>query len=76
MDDCTFNMVNIYAPQTDNERQTFFVKLDDFILVEHENIIVGDLTALQTSGWIKVEETQMLDIWQQQRYKQSALNII
>ena len=46
MDDCTFNMVNIYAPRTDNERQTFFVKLDDFISTEHENIIGGDFNCI------------------------------
>ena len=46
MDDCTFNMVNIYAPQTDKMRQMFFVKLDDFISTEHENIIAGDFNCI------------------------------
>lgn len=46
LDDCTFNIINIYAPQTDNERQSFFVKLQDFISVEHENIIAGDFNCI------------------------------
>ena len=46
LDDCTFNIINIYAPQTDNERQSFFNKLEDFISVEHENIIAGDFNCI------------------------------
>lgn len=30
LDDHTLNIVNIYAPQTDTERQAFFSGLDDF----------------------------------------------
>ena len=46
LDDHTFNIINIYAPQTDNERQTFFANLNDFISVEHENIIAGDFNCI------------------------------
>lgn len=30
LDDHTLNIVNIYVPQTDTERQAFFSGLDDF----------------------------------------------
>ena len=32
--------------KTDNERQTFFVTVDDFISTEHENIIAGDFNCI------------------------------
>lgn len=34
--------LNIYAPNTDDERRVFFSKLDDFIPEEYDNIIGGD----------------------------------
>ena len=49
--DHMFNIVNIYAPQTDNERHTFFVMLDKFISVEHENIITGDFNCI-ANQWL------------------------
>ena len=46
VDDHTFNVVNIYAPQTDKERQTFYANLNDFISADHENIIAGDFNCI------------------------------
>ena len=44
--DHTFNIVNIYAPQTDNELESFFANVDNFFSVEHENIIAGDFNCI------------------------------
>ena len=46
LDDHTLNIVNIYAPQTDTERQAFFSGLDDFISDDHKNIIGGDFNCI------------------------------
>ena len=46
LDDHTINIVNIYAPSTDNERNTFFSDLDDFISVDYDNIIGGDFNCI------------------------------
>ena len=40
MDEQTINVVNVYAPNTDTERRTFFLILELFI--SRENIIGGD----------------------------------
>ena len=41
-EDHLINTINIYAPSTDNERNTFFSDLDDYIMADHDNILVGD----------------------------------
>lgn len=46
LEDHTFNIVNIYAPQTDRERPTFFAMLDKFISAEHDNILAGDFNCI------------------------------
>lgn len=43
LEERTLNILNIYAPNTDNERRVFFSNLDDFISEEYDNIIGGDL---------------------------------
>ena len=44
--DHPFNIVNIYAPQTDNELESFFANVDKFFSVEHENRIAGDFNCI------------------------------
>ena len=46
LDDHTINIVNVYAPSTDNERNTFFTDVDDFISVDYDNIIGGDFNCI------------------------------
>lgn len=41
-EDHLINTINIYAPSTDNERNTFFSDLDNYIMADHDNILVGD----------------------------------
>ena len=44
--DHTLNIINIYAPNTDQERRVFFSNLDDFISEEYDNIIGGDFNCI------------------------------
>ena len=46
MDEQTINLVNVYAPNTDTERRTFFLNLEPFISKEYENIIGGDFNSI------------------------------
>ena len=46
LDGRTLNIINIYAPQTDSERRTFFSCLDRFISEEFDNIIGGDYNCI------------------------------
>jgi exonuclease III len=46
LEECTLNIVNIYAPNTDNERRIFFSNLDGFISEEYDNIIGGDFNCI------------------------------
>ena len=46
LDGRTLNIINIYAPQTDSERRTFFSCLDGFISEEFDNIIGGDYNCI------------------------------
>ena len=45
-DDTTINLVNIYAPNSDLERRTFFQHLETFLSDQHENIIGGDFNCI------------------------------
>ena len=43
----TLNIINIYVPQTDSERRTFFSGLDNFISEDFDNIIGGDYNCIE-----------------------------
>ena len=46
MDEQTINLVNVYAPNTDVERRTFFLILELFIARENETIFGGDFNSI------------------------------
>ena len=46
MDEQTINLVNVYAPNTDTERRTFFLILELFIARENETIFGGDFKSI------------------------------
>ena len=46
MDEQTINLVDVYAPNTDTERRTFFLILELFISRENENILGGDFNSI------------------------------
>lgn len=45
----TINIINIYAPQTDSERRTFFSGLGNFISADFDNIIGGDFNCIENA---------------------------
>ena len=46
IDDHNINIINIYAPSTDTERQTFFSIIGEFVSDGQENIIAGDFNCI------------------------------
>ena len=46
IDDHSINIINIYAPSTDTERQTFFTTIGEFVSDGQENIIAGDFNCI------------------------------
>ena len=46
LDGHILNIINVYAPQTDNARRTFFCGLGEFISAEDNNIIGGDFNCI------------------------------
>lgn len=46
LDGHVLNIINVYAPQTDSARQTFFSSLDRFISKVDDNIIAGDFNCI------------------------------
>ena len=46
MDEQTINLVNVYPPNTDVERRTFFLILELFIARENETIFGGDFNSI------------------------------
>ena len=46
LDGHILNIVNIYAPQTDSDRQSFFCSLDKYISEDDDNIIGGDFNCI------------------------------
>ena len=49
LDDHTFNIINIYAPQTDTVRRAFFSSLDGFLSKDFDNIIGGDYNCISNA---------------------------
>ena len=49
LDDHTFNIINIYAPQTDTVRRALFSSLDGFLSRDFDNIIGGDYNCISNA---------------------------
>ena len=49
LDDHTFNIINIYAPQTDTVRRAFFSSLGGFLSKDFDNIIGGDYNCISNA---------------------------
>ena len=47
--DVQFRMINIYAPNDCSERIAFMSKMQDYLVVEHENVIAGDFNCTLNS---------------------------
>ena len=60
IEDRTLNIVNIYAPNQDCERQAFFSGSDRFISDLYENIVAGDFNCVMDMKLDKYETEEKM----------------
>ena len=74
LDDHAINLVNIYAPRTNTERQNFYKSLADYLTTDNNNIIGGDFNSISNPKQSAINDLtklmaqyQLSDIWHSQQ---------